>query len=179
MYGSNNTSGIRHLQPTITGIGHGVVFRPCKTFPDDQGQFSSNQLAGMFFVYGVSMNTLTIYDSPYGNVEIEWTDAHGKTQNAILPVLERDDVQGSMFSVGVTKDPRYVPANFRFDKLSYNDFVTKSVVSGTTETMAGCSYTDGACAPLAPFVAYDIRVRSPFRKKWYCGGDGGSGHGHH
>jgi hypothetical protein len=144
-------------------------------FPDDKGQFSSDQLVGAFYVYGVSMNTMTIYDSPFGNVEIEWYDAHGKPQTALLPVLERDDVQGAMFMVGVPKDPRYVPANFRFHKLSYNDFVTNSEVTGTVDTMAGCQYTDGSCSPLAPFEAWDIRVRSPFRAKWYCGGDKGKG----
>lgn len=161
---------IRRVDPTITGIGHGEVFSPCQGFPDDKEQFTSNQLVGSFYVYGVGMNSMTIFDSPYGNVEVEWEDPHGGVERASLPVLERDSVHGSWFLVGVVKDPRYVPANFRFDKITYNDFATEGEVTGDISTIRACPYTDGACAPLAPYEAYDIRVRNPFlqNKKWYC-----------
>lgn len=157
-------------RPYITGIGHGEVFRPCKGFPDDKGQFASGELVGAFYVYGVGMNSMTIFDSPYGNVEVEWDDAHGGVERASLPVLERDSVHGSWFLVGVVKDPRYVPANFRFEKITYNDFGIEDEVSGDMSTIRACPYTDGACAPLAPYEAYDIRVRNPFlqQKAWYC-----------
>jgi len=157
-----NVSGISWLPPKITGIGHGEVFVPCQTFPNSEEQFASNELVGSFIVYGVSMNTMTIYDSPYGNVEIVWDDAHGGHEAATLPVLNRDSVQGSYFTVGVVRDRRYVPATFRFKSISYNDFVTKDVVVGDVDSIQSCPYSDGACAPLAPYEAFDIRVRSPF-----------------
>jgi len=158
-----------HFNPKITGIGHGEVFNPCRGFPNDKDQFASDQLVGVFLVYGVGMNSMTIFDSPYGNVEVEWQDPHGGVERASLPVLDRDAVSGSWFLVGVVKDPRYVPANFRFDKITYNDFVTEDEVSGDMSTIKACPYTDGACAPLAPYEAYSIRVRSPFllAKEWY------------
>lgn len=155
-------SGVSWLPPRISGIGHGEVLVPCQRIPNEDGQFASGELIGKFVVYGVSMNSMTIFDSPYGNVEVEWDDAHGGTETAMLPVLERDSVQGSYFVVGVMKDPRYVPANFRFTKISYNDFAINEVVSGDLDTLQACPYTDGACAPLAPYEAYDIRIRSPF-----------------
>lgn len=155
-------SGITWLPPKITGIGHGDVFVPCETFRDEEDQFASNELIGRFVVYGVSMNTYTIWDSPYGNVEISWDDAHGGEETATLPVLERDSVQGSYFVVGVVRDKRYVPATFRFKRISYNDFAADEVVMGDTDTIKACPYSDGACAPLAPYEAFDIRVRSPF-----------------
>jgi hypothetical protein len=166
-----NVSGISHLPPRVTGIGHGTVYRPCQKISDDDEQFASNELVGSFIVYGVSMNSMTIYDSPYGNVEVEWDDAHGGKEVAVLPVLERDDVQGSYFVVGVVKDPRYSPANFRFNKISYNDFAINDVVSGDLSTIKACPYTDGSCAPLAPYEAYDVRIRSPFLTGYYnpCG----------
>ena len=158
----NFRSGISWLPPQIKGIGHGDVFRPCQALDNRDGQFASGELIGQFVVWGVSMNSMTIFDSPYGNAVVTWTDAHDNEQTASLPVLDRDDVQGSYFVVGVVKDPRYVPATFRFEKISYNDFATNEVVEGTTETIKSCPYTDGGCAPLAPYEAYDIRIRSPF-----------------
>ena len=157
------------MDPKITGIGYGQVFRPCRGFPNDREQFASNELVGAFYVFGVGMNSMTIFDSPYGNVEVQWEDPHGETESAILPVLERDSVHGSWFLVGVVKDPRYVPANFRFDKITYNDFAIEKEVSGDMSTIKACPYTDGACAPLAPFEAYDIRIRNPFLEdnRWY------------
>jgi len=154
-------SGITWLPPVIKGIGHGTVYRPCQQIDNRDGQFASGELVGQFVVWGVSMNTMTIFDSPYGNVEIEWPDAHGGVESASLPVLERDDIQGSYFIVGVVKDPRYVPATFRFNRISYNDFATNEVVS-SDDTLLACPYSDGSCAPLAPYEAYDIRVRSPW-----------------
>jgi len=173
-------SGVTWLPPRISGIGHGEVMVPCKIIENADEQFASGELIGKFVVYGVSMNSMTIFDSPYGNVTVEWDDAHGGTEKAVLPVLERDSVQGSYFVVGVVKDPRYVPANFRFKKISYNDFAINEEVSGDLDTLLSCPYTDGACAPLAPYEAYDIRIRSPFLTGNYgqCGrGKRGSQHG--
>lgn len=155
-------SGISWMTPKITGIGHGELFRPCEKISDDEDQFASSEMIGRFVVYGVSMNTMTIWDSPYGNVEVAWDDAHGGEEIASLPVLERDSVQGSYFVVGVVKDKRYVPATFRFKRISYNDFASNEVVMGDMDTLQACPYSDGACAPLAPYEAFDIRVRSPF-----------------
>lgn len=170
MYHSNSVGPVHHMKPRITGIGHGEVFTQCKVVPDEFDQFASSEVIGRFYVFGISMNTYTIYDSPYGNVEVEWSDPDGQREGAVLPVLDRDADHGAWFAVGVIKDPRYVPANFRFDKLSYNDFATDAEVMGDMSTMKACPYTDGACAPLAPYEAYDIRVRSPFlrRNEWYC-----------
>lgn len=160
---------IQSMRPAITGIGHGKVFRPCQAFTDEQRQFASDQLVGSFYVYGVGMNSMTIFDSPFGNVEVEWEDPHGDVEVATLPVLERDSVHGSWLKVGVVRDARYVPANFRFDKITYNDFATEGEVSGDMSTIKACPYTDGACAPLAPYEAYDIRIRNPFLEdnRWY------------
>jgi hypothetical protein len=175
----NFESGISWLPPVIKGIGHGTVYRPCQELDNRDGQFASGELIGQFHVWGVSMNSMTIYDSPYGNVEIDWQDAHGETQSTSLPVLARDDVQGSYFIVGVVRDKRYVPATFRFNRISYNDFAINEAVEATTDTLQSCPYSDGGCAPLAPYEAYDIRVRSPFVMGNYgvCRGGKGPRHG--
>lgn len=175
-----NESGIAWLPPKITGIGHGEVFKPCQNLSAGKdGQFASRELVGQFIVYGVNMNSMTIWDSPYGNVEIEWSNPHGGVETATLPVLQRDDVQGSYFVVGVVKDKRYVPATFRFNKISYNDFAEKTEIVGTTDSIQACPYSDGSCAPLAPYEAYDLRVRSPFVRGNYnpCKSGRGGGHG--
>ncbi len=171
-----STGPIQSTGPAITGIGHGQVSSPVRAFTDENGQFVSDEIIGSFYVYGVGMNSMTIFDSPFGNVEVEWDDPHGGSEIAILPVLDRDSVHGSWLKVGVVKDPRYVPANFRFTKITYNDFATEGEVSGDVRAIKACPYTDGACAPLAPYEAYGIRIRNPFLEdnRWYpqASGDG-------
>ena len=108
-----NESGIAWIQPKITGIGHGEVFVPCQVISaGDEDQFVSNELVGKFIVYGVNMNSMTIFDSPYGNVEIEWEDAHGGVETATLQSRAMSAIRAARSSSRLAGEER-APATMR------------------------------------------------------------------
>jgi hypothetical protein len=155
----------------MTGIGHGDVFSEPVEVPDDKEQFVSDELIGAFVVFGVQMNPTTIYDSPYGPVEVAWESDRG-TEVATLPIIERDEVYGAYFMVGVPKDKRYDPATFEFSSIEYNDFEMQASIDAQVSTLKSCNNSrevGATCAPLAPMAAYRVACRNPFKPTAYYG----------
>lgn len=158
------------IKTHMTGIGHGEVFTDLLEVPDDEGQFVSNEMVGSFLIYGHQMNPVTIYESPYGTVEVSWRDDNGVQQDATLPILERDEIYGAYFVVGVPKDPRYVPATFEFFRIEYNDFVHQSSIESKVASLKSCNNSrevGATCGPLAPMAAYRVACRNPFKPTAY------------
>lgn len=160
------------IKTHMTGIGHGHVYTDRPVVPDDESQFVSSELVGSFLVFGVHLNPVTIYESPYGTVEVSWRDDNGVQQDATMPILERDEVYGSYFIVGVPNDDRYDPADFTFFRIEYNDFVLQSSVESKVASLQSCNNSrevGATCSPLAPMAAYRVACRNPFKPTAYYG----------
>jgi hypothetical protein len=158
-------------KPHMTGIGHGEVFTESVEVPDSEAQFVSSEIIGSFAVFGYQMNPTTIYESPYGTVELAWESERG-TETATMPIIERDEVYGSYFMVGVPRDDRYDPATLEFFHIEYNDFDIQVSVEAPVSALKSCNNSrdvGATCAPLAPMAAYRLAFRNPFKPVAYYG----------
>jgi hypothetical protein len=159
----------------MAGIGHGEVFTEPLVVVDEDDQLTSPSQVGSFVVYGANLNPVTIYESPWGTAEVFWTDAGGEDHSAVLPILERDEIYGIYFVVGVPRDSRYDPATFSFNSIEYNDFVVQESIHAFVPQLKSCNNSatpQKTCAPLAPMAAYKMRCRNPFLPKAYFSSGG-------